>query len=236
MRRRKDDSEQTRNAILDAAEIGFCDRGYAATTLEMISRAAGVTRGAFYWHFRDKAELLAALHARILLPQEQILAAIADPDGEQDPLELLSCAGIEALRQFEVDESRQRMFRIMSDLGTGPEGREVQSRLDGELRGLTRRIMQRARDQGLLHRDFTPHEAAVFVQVTFIGLLGEWLRSDKGFPLAGFGEKLVRRQLAVLRADGGGWADAGGAGPRDPPGRGQAAAQFSAGTAALLPD
>ena len=223
MRRRNDDSQQTRNAILDAAEIGFCERGYAATTLEMISRAAGVTRGAFYWHFRDKAELLATLHARSLLPQEQILAATADAAEPGDPLEQLSRAGIAALRDFEVNQSRQRMFRIMSDLGTGPEGRAALSRLDGELRSLMRRVMQRARDEGSLHPDFTPHEAAVLVHVTFIGLLGEWLRSDRGFPLAEFGEKLVRRQFALLRADGGGWADAGGAGPRDPPGPARAA-------------
>lgn len=217
MRRRKADSEQTRNAILDAAERGFCERGYAATTLEAISRAAGVTRGAFYWHFKDKAELLAALHARSLLPQEQILAAVADAEGPGDPLERLANAGVEALRDFEVNESRQRMFRITSDLGIGSEGRAMPVRLDGELRSLMRRVMQRARDEGSLHPGFTPQEAAMLVHVTFIGLLSEWLRSDRGFPLAEFGEKLVRCQLAVLRADGAGRADAGNAGPRDPP-------------------
>lgn len=217
MRRRKDDSEQTRNAILDAAEQAFCERGYAATTLEMISRAAGVTRGAFYWHFKDKAELLTALHARILLPQEQFLAAAADAGGPCDPLDQLLHAGLEALRDFEVNESRQRMFRIMSDLGIGPAGRAALSRLECELWSLMLRVMQRARDEGSLHPDFTPHEAAVMVHVTFLGLLGEWLRSDQGFPLVGYGEKLVRRQFAALRADGSGRADAGGAGPRDPP-------------------
>ena len=90
-------------------------------------------------------------------------------------------------------------------------------RLDGELRSLMRRVMQRARDEGSLHPGFTPQEAAMLVHVTFIGLLSEWLRSDRGFPLAEFGEKLVRCQLAVLRADGASRADAGSAGPRDPP-------------------
>ena len=56
MRRSKEDSEQTRTAILDAAERMFCEKGYAAATVESISRAAGLTRGAFYWRFRDKAE------------------------------------------------------------------------------------------------------------------------------------------------------------------------------------
>ena len=216
MRRRKDDSEQTRNAILDAAEQAFCERGYAATTLEQISRAAGVTRGAFYWHFKDKSQLLAALHARILLPQEQFLAAAADTAGPGDPLDQLLHAGLEALREFEVDQSRQRMFRIMSDLGIDPAGRAALSRLEGDLRSLMLRVMQRARDEGSLHPDFTPHEAAVMVHVTFVGLLGEWLRSDQGFPLSDYGEKLVRRQFAALRADGSSRAvDAGP--PRDPP-------------------
>ena len=199
MRKTKEDAELTRQAILDAAERLFCDRGYAATTLDAISRAAGVTRGAFYWHFRDKAEVLAALHARCFLPQEQILTAVAEADSA-DPLGGLLDASVAALRSFEQDEGRQRVFRIMSHL-TPAERDDTLARLDDDMRALIRRIMQRARDNGTLHPDFTPHEAQVLSTVTVIGLLGEWLRTGKGFPLAQFGERLLRRQMRMLRAD-----------------------------------
>lgn len=198
MRKTKEDSGLTRQAILDAAERVFCERGFAATTLDAISRAAGVTRGAFYWHFKDKAEVLAALHARSFLPQEQILAAAAETDG--DPLECLLEASVEALRSFEQDDSRQRIFRIMSHLTPAERG-EPLAQLYAEMRDLIRRIMQRARDNGTLHPDITPQEAQVLATITVIGLLGEWLRTGKCFPLACFGERLLRRQMKMLRAD-----------------------------------
>lgn len=196
MRKTKEDSELTRQAILDAAERVFCERGFTATTLDAISRAAGVTRGAFYWHFKDKAEVLTALHERSFLPQEQILAAVADAG--PDPLESLLDATIDALKSFEQDEGRQRIFRIMSHLTPDERGGTL-ARLDADMRALIRRIMQRARDNGMLHPDFTPQEAQIVLSVAVIGLLGEWMRSDKGFPLASFGERLLRRQMDMLR-------------------------------------
>lgn len=48
---------ETRQAILKAALAEFSRRGYSATTLDGVARAAGVTRGAVYWHFANKAAL-----------------------------------------------------------------------------------------------------------------------------------------------------------------------------------
>ena len=61
MRRTKHDSEQTRQQILAAARSEFAHRGVTRTTLEHIARSAGVTRGAIYWHFANKAELFRAM-------------------------------------------------------------------------------------------------------------------------------------------------------------------------------
>lgn len=201
MRRSKEESEQTRAAILDAAERMFCEKGYAATTVEAISRAAGLTRGAFYWHFRDKTEVLAALHARSFLPQEKILTATIASDAP-DPLGCLFKAAIEALRSFEVNEGEQRIFRIMSDLTIGDEGRQTLARIHAEMRALIRQLLRRAQANGTLHPDVTAAEAELFLTVSIGGLLAEWLRSDKSFPLAFSGERLLRHLMALLRADG----------------------------------
>lgn len=48
--------------ILVAAEL-FAERGYSGTTLEGISKRAGLTKGALYHHFRDKCELFEAAAA-----------------------------------------------------------------------------------------------------------------------------------------------------------------------------
>src|SRR5690606_12983243 len=57
MRRTKEQAEQTRASILAAAEQLFLEKGVAHSTLDQIARAAGVTRGAVYWHFENKAHL-----------------------------------------------------------------------------------------------------------------------------------------------------------------------------------
>jgi len=50
----------TRDRVLDAAVTVFLERGYTATTIRDVARHAGVSTGAIYNHFRNKAELLLA--------------------------------------------------------------------------------------------------------------------------------------------------------------------------------
>ena len=57
MRKTAAEAAETRQAILRAALDEFSQRGYSATTLDGVARAAGVTRGAVYWHFASKAAL-----------------------------------------------------------------------------------------------------------------------------------------------------------------------------------
>ena len=72
-RRTKAEAEETRQRILDAAERLFFVDGVSRTSLELIANAAGVTRGAIYWHFKNKVELFEALHERVKLPAEDIV-------------------------------------------------------------------------------------------------------------------------------------------------------------------
>src|SRR5471030_1487404 len=52
---------ETRQQILNAAIREFSARGVASTSLTDIANAAGVTRGAIYWHFKNKVELFNAI-------------------------------------------------------------------------------------------------------------------------------------------------------------------------------
>ena len=60
-RRTKEDALATRHALLDAAERSFQVHGVARTSLAQIAEAAGLTRGAIYWHLKDKADLAKTL-------------------------------------------------------------------------------------------------------------------------------------------------------------------------------
>jgi AcrR family transcriptional regulator len=81
-RRQADRSETTRTALLSAARRLFTEGGFAATSTEEIVRAAGVTRGALYHHFRDKEELFQAVFEQIEgeLAERGALAVASSPD------------------------------------------------------------------------------------------------------------------------------------------------------------
>ena len=74
-RRTKEEAEETRQSILDAAERLFHDQGVSRTSLADIASAAGVTRGAIYWHFENKVDLFQAMLERLHLPLEELAQA-----------------------------------------------------------------------------------------------------------------------------------------------------------------
>ena len=57
MRKSKEDTRLTREKIIESAFESFFELGYAETSLSLIAENAGMTRGAIYWHFKDKNEL-----------------------------------------------------------------------------------------------------------------------------------------------------------------------------------
>lgn len=60
-RRTKEEAEQTRNKILWSALDIFCEKGYSRTTFDEIAKRINLTKGAVYWHFRNKPDLIAAM-------------------------------------------------------------------------------------------------------------------------------------------------------------------------------
>ena len=89
-RSQTDRSAATKAALVDVARPLFGERGFNAVGTEAIVRAAGVTRGALYHQFGDKAELFAAVYEAIeediaLRIGEQIAAA-----GTTDPIEVMT--------------------------------------------------------------------------------------------------------------------------------------------------
>jgi len=83
MRKTKAAAEKTKSNILKSALKVFLMNGYSKTTLSNIAEDAGYTRGAVYWHFKDKSQILENLilkfHGRFFSEQNNILESSLDP-------------------------------------------------------------------------------------------------------------------------------------------------------------
>jgi AcrR family transcriptional regulator len=88
-------TEATREALIAAARDLFTERGYDEVGTEEIVRAAGVSRGALYHHFGDKASLLEATYERIEAESTERVARIVLGSELESPLEAMK-AGVEA--------------------------------------------------------------------------------------------------------------------------------------------
>ena len=127
VRKTKQDAQATRARILDTAECVFQRKGVSATSLQEIAQAAGLTRGAIYWHFQNKADLFDAMLQRVVLPLECSLEH-RDADEDTDPLVALRCGIGDVLAisvhadpvNVDVDDY---LPRLRSALGLNPRGR-----------------------------------------------------------------------------------------------------------------
>lgn len=73
MRRTKEESEQTRQKIIEAALSLFSSQGYANTTFSKIAAEAGCSRGPIYWHFSNKNELFEEILSYSQQPLEDLV-------------------------------------------------------------------------------------------------------------------------------------------------------------------
>jgi AcrR family transcriptional regulator len=96
----------TREALIAAARRLFTERGYEEVGTEEVVRAAGVTRGALYHHFGDKASLLEAAYERIEAESTERVARVVLGSDLHSPLEAMK-AGVEAF----LDECAQPELR-----------------------------------------------------------------------------------------------------------------------------
>ncbi len=120
VRRTKEEAQETRRQILEAAEQAFYDRGVARTTLADIATLAGVTRGAIYWHFSNKADLVQAMLDSLHEPLEE-MARASESAEETDPLGWTRKLLVRLFQQVATDPKTRRINEILAQWLLVPE-------------------------------------------------------------------------------------------------------------------
>lgn len=180
MRRTKEDAEKTRVALLAAAERLFLERGVAHTSLDHIAREAGVTRGAVYWHFQNKAHLFNEMLNQVRLPAEQLAERLISCERQLRNLRNLS---IEAITSLAQDEQRRRIFTILLHRCEFTEElRDAEERHHAFINEFIRVCEQLfASAETQLQPGITPKLAARALHGLIVGLFSDWTRDPTLF-------------------------------------------------------
>ncbi|WP_049293829.1 acrEF/envCD operon transcriptional regulator [Franconibacter helveticus] len=111
-RKTKIDALKTRQQLLDAAITEFASRGFSRTTLTDIARAAGVTRGAVYWHFQSKEALFNEIWKE-QVPVRQLITPLLSCETQHNPLQLLRETLTLALQYISCNPRWRALMQIL---------------------------------------------------------------------------------------------------------------------------
>jgi TetR/AcrR family transcriptional regulator, acrAB operon repressor len=203
MRRTKAESEATRRSILAAARRVFARRGVTRSTLEHVAAEAGVTRGAIYWHFANKAALFDAMREQVSVPlidrTDCTLLATRVPD-PLSAAERFLCGVLDSIAN---DSDTRETFRIMMlKCEYVDEFESEPARQTGHWRELERKlgkVYARAQRAGMLRAGLTPAMAALDTCVFLSGLMRLWLLDEAGTLIRKRAQRLTAAHIAGYR-------------------------------------
>jgi TetR/AcrR family acrAB operon transcriptional repressor len=168
---------------------------------EEIVRAAGVTRGAIYWHFSNKADLFDAMLKRVTLPLEQAINRSGDPQ-LADPLAHVRRSFTEALRRTGADPQARRVFEIATQKVEYVD--ELQVVKTRRLVGRNQRIahvergLRTAMRHGRLAQGTPARAAAIGLHALIDGLIQNWMLDPRSFDLMRVGRQAIDTYLKGL--------------------------------------
>ncbi|MFM9927608.1 TetR family transcriptional regulator [Variovorax sp. H27-G14] len=178
-RHTKAEAALTRTRLLEAALAAFAQDGVRATTLEAVAARAGVTRGAVYWHFADKAALVAEAVDAGRWPLD-IGADVSAYQAHAHPLRLLREQLCAQVARCMNDPMQWRSVQLALCLGVRPElPPGAQAHVEHTMaRSVVRlvRVMKIAQARAQLRGGLTPSEAGRCLHAMGVGVLSEWAR------------------------------------------------------------
>lgn len=195
MRKTKEEAQKTREDILNAAVSLFSQKGVQKTTLEEIARAANVTRGAIYWHFKNKIEIFEALHERLHRPLiEMVLEDIGKDHPE--PLIQLEELCIELLLDVAHNEQKRQaltLFLIKCDYaGELAPYKKKHLEKKAETMKLFRGYFDKAKKMGKIPADADTEILTLAYHCFIKGILFERLNNPDNFDMQKKAPELVR--------------------------------------------
>jgi TetR/AcrR family transcriptional regulator, acrAB operon repressor len=199
-RKSPEESARTRAAILDSGLAVFAEKGYSRSTLNDIAKQAGFTRGAVYWHFKDKADLFTSLTADIGKPADELFYNAA-PTSAVEFSELFNSY----FALFDTDSRYRKFYEVIWFYTEWSEElspvlaifREEMRRLSDWLVS----VFGQFQDSDRLAAMTTPQLAAIATCSLLEGLISLRLSDSQQFPTPNELDKLLRHFFTAFITD-----------------------------------
>lgn len=199
-RKTKADAMLTRQQLIEAAITQFALRGVSETTLTDIADAAGVTRGAVYWHFTSKAELFNEMWLQ-QIPLRDIVQHNLIQDEKENPLAFMREMFIAALQYIAKNPKQQALMQILYHKCEFTrdmiQESEIRERLCFSFDNM-RRLLEASILHGSLPAQTNIEMVMLILQSFFSGVIKNWLLSPERFNLHQQAPELVDSIMATL--------------------------------------
>jgi len=196
MRRTKEEAAETRREILRSAEALFLDEGYENVTLDEIAAAAGVTRGAVHWHFKNKQGLLFAIRDKAQQPFQELAERIA-LGVAPNPLELVADTISATFAELQHEPRKRGLLKVIMhlDMAFSDDATDSARSFRHDMQEHFARIFRSMDATRPLPPPWTADTAASALTTVIGGLVAEWALDKGDFELVPCGQALIKMIL-----------------------------------------
>lgn len=194
------DTAATRERVMGAAAAVFADKGYTGASLDMVARAAGMTKGAIYWNFASKAELFCALLEQRCQMDDAAMEPMLQPE-QMKTLDLQQAQDVieHAVRQMSHDPRWPRLFIEFVSQAREPEIAERLALLYRQSYEKTAALNERLKEMERVHPSFDSTMVAKFWMAIIDGLLLAWMVNPNDTDLPRLAREFTRIAWQGLR-------------------------------------
>jgi len=187
---------QTRQAIFDAAITLFAKRGYDKVTVDDICERVGVTKGAFYNHFKSKDQIILEEFMRMDEHYVKVANDIAGMPSSTDKLRIFHSEAVKLMADLGAT-----MMRVVYHSQSAPNMRRPYL-MDGKryLYKITNELIKEGQEKGEIRDDLASEEMSVMLINCFRGQIYHWCLANGAFDLEDTCERLFDLLLESLTA------------------------------------
>ncbi|MBS1174612.1 MAG: Transcription repressor of multidrug efflux pump acrAB operon, TetR (AcrR) family [Burkholderiaceae bacterium] len=196
MRKTKEEALQTRCNLLKAALTVFYQRGVVRASLDEIAKTAGVTRGALYWHFKNKEDLFDALFQVHFSGIEHQLDQALQDKQSGDPLLLLQDGILKHFQRLSQDAHLKKFSTILYlRCEQTDENQNIVNLIQKYHQAWDEHLLaifEQSKQQGILPANLNSQLALVSLTSMLSGLTAKWLSTLEPFDLQEYAPNLIK--------------------------------------------